>query len=277
MSINPDKITAYCRAHSEIRDIVHEVLLFDGVVSTNDIALEMAADGMPGGLAILAESQSGGKGRLGRSWFSPPGKNIHLSLLLRPALQAREYPLFSPAAALGMLKGIREATGLEAGIKWPNDLVLSGKKVGGVLLVSGASGGQTPPLVIGLGLNVNPDHTDFPEELREIATSLKIASNTNMDRNVLIMDLLKAVSAEIHRLQGGEIKAVMDEVRLHCVTLGKKVRVATERRVFEGRAENIADDGALQIKLGDHSTRSVLMGDITHLREASAAKAAESH
>jgi len=275
MEIDPDKITAYCRAHSEIRDIVHEVLLFDEVPSTNDIALEMAANGVPEGLAILAESQTGGKGRLGRNWFSPSGKNIYFSLLLRPSVQVREYPLFSPTAALGVIKGIRRCTGLEVGIKWPNDLVLSEKKVGGILLVSGGAGGYAQPLVIGLGLNVNLNPSDFPEDLQEIATALRIPLKVSIDRNTLMMNLIEAVSAEIHRLQRGEIQAIMNEVRLHCVTLGKKVRVSTVRQVFEGNAEALSDDGALQIRLGDHSIRSVLMGDITHLRETAATPISE--
>lgn len=275
MDINADKITAYCRAHSEIRDVVHEVLLFDEIVSTNDIALEMAANGMPEGLAILAESQTDGKGRQGRSWFSPAGKNIYLSLLLRPGVPVREYPLFSPVAALGVIKGIKACTGLEVGMKWPNDLMLSNKKVGGILLVSGGSGGQSPPLVIGLGLNVNLNLSDFPEDLQETATALKIPLEAAIDRNTLIMDLMDAMSREIHRLQRGEIQAVMDDVRLHCVTLGKKVRVSTTRQVFEGYAETITNDGALQIRLGDNSIRSILMGDITHLRETTATSVSE--
>ncbi len=267
MDINPDKITAYFRAHSNIRDIVHEVLLFDEVSSTNDIALEMAGNGMPEGLAILAESQTAGKGRQGRDWFSPSGKNIYMSLLLRPSVQMREYPLFSPIAALGVIKGIKTFTGLDVGIKWPNDLMLANKKVGGLLLVSGGAGGYAQPLVIGLGLNVNLNQDEFPKDLQGIATALKIPLKASIDRSTLIMKLIDAISAEIHRLENGEIQDIMHEVRTHCITLGKRVRVSTARQVFEGQAEGLSDDGALQIRLGDHSMRSILMGDITHLRE----------
>ncbi len=267
MNINADKITAFCRAHSEIREIVHEALLFDEVGSTNDIALEMASNGMPEGIAILAESQTGGKGRLDRSWFSPAGRNIYLSLLLRPAIQVREYPLFSPATAVGLVNGIREFTGLALGIKWPNDLVISDKKVGGILLVSSLSGDQTAPLVVGVGLNVNLEPSAFPEELRETATSLKAVLGREIDRTGLITALIEGVVAEIHHLQNGEVLTVMDAVRSHCVTLGKKVRVSTNRQVFEGWAETIEADGGLSIRLGDQSRRKILIGDITHLRE----------
>lgn len=267
MDINPDKITAYFRAHADIRDIVHEVLLFDEVSSTNDIALEMAGNGMPEGLAILAESQTHGKGRQGRHWFSPPGKNIYLSLLLRPSVQVREYPLFSPTVALGVIKGIKKYTGLEVGIKWPNDLILSDKKVGGLLMVSGRAGEHAQPLVVGLGLNVNLNQDEFPEDLQEIATALKVPLKAPIDRSTLIMNLIDTISTEIHRLEAGEIQNIMNEVRTHCVTLGKRVRVSTARQVFEGQAESLSDDGALQIRLGDNSIRSLLMGDITHLRE----------
>ena len=267
MDVNPDKITAFCRAHSDIREVVHEAILFDEVVSTNDIALEMAAAGMPEGLAILAESQTGGKGRLGRSWFSPPGRNIYLSLLLRPALQMREYPLFSPAAAVGIINGIHVCTGLKVDVKWPNDLMVEGKKVGGILLVSGVSGGQSKALVVGVGLNVNLDLADFPEDLREGATSLKMVLGQPIDRTSLVMDVLKGMVAQIHLLQAGASDQVMAAVRERCLTLGKKIRVTTPSQVFEGRAEAIEKDGALTIRLGDRSSRSILIGDITHLRE----------
>ncbi len=267
MSIDVDKITNFCRAHSAVRDIIHEVLLFDQVKSTNKIALEMASDGMPEGLAILAESQTGGKGRLDREWYSPSGKNIYLSFLLRPSLQMRAYPLFSPAAALGLVNGIQAFTGLDVGIKWPNDLMILDKKVGGILLETGSSGGQSTPLVIGMGINVNLDEGDFPKALQDTSTSLKIASGNALDRTGLIMALIQGVTAQIHQLEDDESVAVFDAVREKCMTLGKKVRVSTTRQVFEGRAMSIEDDGALVIRLGDQSERRILIGDITHLRE----------
>ncbi|MFQ5588817.1 MAG: biotin--[acetyl-CoA-carboxylase] ligase [Nitrospiria bacterium] len=271
MSINVDQITAYCRAQAEVRDIIHEALLFDEITSTNKIALEMASDGMPEGLVILAESQTRGKGRLDRDWYSPPGKNIYASFFLRPALQVREYPLFSPAAALGLVNGIEAFTGLACQIKWPNDLMISDKKVGGILLETGASGAQSAALVIGAGINVNINQHDFPETLQDSATSLKIAAGAHIDRTGLIIALIEGLSTQIHSLQKGGANAMFRAVREKCATLGQKVRVTTPRQVFEGRAESIDDDGALLIRLGDQSRRRILIGDISHLRTSEGA------
>lgn len=271
-SIDTHKIAAFCRAHSRLREVVQEVLLFDQVNSTNRLALKMGADGHPGGLVLLAEEQTAGKGRLNRTWFSPSGQNIHLSLLLRPCLPMRDYPIFSPAAAVGVVKGLQKMTGLDVGIKWPNDVMMANgksdaQKLGGILLESKTTGDQTVPLVIGLGLNVNLDRTDFPSELQEKATSLKIETGKAIDRTALICIMLEEIAEQVLALQEGQSEAVMEAVRANCCTLGKAVRVSTATQVFEGRAETIDEDGALMIRMGDQLLRRVFLGEVTHLRE----------
>ncbi len=266
MRINADQITAYCRDHREIREIIHEALLLDRVSSTNKVALKMASDGFPEGVAILAERQTKGRGRFDREWFSPDEKNIYMSLLLRPSIQIRDYPLFSPATAVGLMDGIQAFTGCDVRIKWPNDLMISDKKVGGILLETGSSGAHSPPLVIGIGMNVNLDNDEFPVSLRETATSLKIESGAALDRTGLVMSLIEGVCAQIHRLEKNQGAEVIQSVRKRCTTLGQKIRVSTPNKVFEGSAKDIDEDGALLVQLGDRSFRRILIGDITHLR-----------
>ncbi len=273
-TMDAGKIRDFCRGNIRLRELVQEVLLFDQVNSTNRVALKMGADGHPGGLVLLAEKQTGGKGRQNRPWFSPSGQNIHLSLLLRPCLPMRDYPIFSPAAAVGVVKGIAKMTGLTVGIKWPNDVMIDAgklgtRKLGGILLESKTTGDQAVPLVIGIGLNVNLDREDFPSELQSSATSLKIETGKIIDRSALVCMLLEEIAEQVLALQEGNSQAVLQEVRANCFTLGKPVRVTTARQVFEGRAETIDEEGALMIRMGDQLVRRIVIGEITHLRECS--------
>lgn len=262
-----EKIKKDCRRHPRVREVVHEILLFDRVGSTNQIALEMASNGLPGGIAVLAESQENGKGRLGRKWFSPEGVNLYLSLFLRPHQPPREFPLFSLASSVALVDGIQRVTGLPAAIKWPNDVLINDKKVAGILLESETGGGQTPPLVIGIGVNVNLDLAALPPELQPTAGSLKAALGREVDRTILTIAILEALSEQILLLQEGKTDLLIQAMNSKCRTLGKKVRVDTPRQAFEGRAEEIEEDGALMIRMGDGKTRRILIGDITHLRE----------
>ena len=271
MSLDIEKILGHVKHHAEIREMIREVLFFDKVSSTNRIALEMASDGLPGGIAILAETQTRGKGRLGRSWFSPPACNIIFSILLRPCLPLREYPLFSPATAIGVIDGLDSATSVKAGIKWPNDIVVGEKKLGGILLETGAGGDQAA-LVIGLGVNVNLDQSNFPDELQSSATSLKEILGQELDRTALVIALFEGISRRVSELQTGSKTAVLQAVSTRCLTLGKKISVKTAQKTFEGWAEGIEEDGALRIRMGDQSRRRILIGEITHLREADAAR-----
>lgn len=267
MTLNTEKILNFCQHHSKCREIIHDVLFFDEVSSTNRVALEMGSNGFPDGVVILAESQTEGKGREGRKWFSPAGRNIHLSLLIRPYISIREYPLFSPASAVGVIKGIQKLTHLEAGIKWPNDIMIRNKKLGGILLESKTTGDQTTPLVIGVGLNVNIDHKSFPPELQTSASSLKAETGAPIDRSDLVNAILEGVSEQILQLQDGNKEEMLQLARSRSLTLGKQVQVNTPQQVFVGWAETIEEDGSLVLRMGDQSKRSILLGKIKHLRE----------
>lgn len=265
MLLDLERIEKHCRSHTSVREWVREVMLFDRVDSTNRIALEMASQGLPGGIVILAEAQEKGKGRLGREWFSPEGMNLYFSLLLRPYQPVRDFPLFSLATSVALVEAIQRMTGLAVQIKWPNDIILGDKKLAGILLESEVRGEQAPPLVIGIGVNVNIGLTDFPPELQKTATSLQIALGRPVDRTDLLIEIFNR-SAEQYRLV--EDKALLiQSVRRHCQTLGKRVRVQTARQEFEGWAEDLQEDGALLIRMGDGKQRRILVGDVTHLRE----------
>lgn len=267
MTLDREKIERHSRQSPRVREWVREVLLLDRVDSTNRIALEMASDGLPEGMLILAESQERGKGRLGRKWFSPSGVNLYFSLLLRPHQPVREFPLFSIATSIGLVHGIRSATGLAAQIKWPNDILLDEKKVGGILLESETGGAQNPPLVVGVGINVNVDPGAFPLELQSSATSLKAVLGRPVDRETLLLSILDALADQYFVIHEGKKDLLIETMRPLCRTIGKRIRVETPRQTFEGWAEEIQEDGALVVRMGDRSLRKIIMGDVTHLRE----------
>lgn len=266
MPLDLDKIEKHCRSHTKVREWVREVLLFDRVDSTNRIALEMASQGLPEGVVVVAEGQEKGKGRLGREWFSPEGMNLYLSLLLRPYQPVRDFPLFSLATSVALIEAIHRVTGLDVQIKWPNDIVLGDKKLAGILLESEVRGEQTPPLVVGVGVNVNIGLADFPPELQKTATSLQIALGRPVDRTDLLIEIFTAL-AEQYPLVGDRKELLIQAVRQRCQTLGQRVRVQTARQEFEGWAEDLQEDGALLIRMGDGNQRRILVGDVTHLRE----------
>lgn len=265
MALDLERIEKHCRSHTKVREWVREIMMFDRVDSTNRIALEMASQGLPGGIVILAEAQEKGKGRLGREWFSPEGMNLYFSLLLRPYQPARDFPLYSLATSVALVEAIQRTTGLAVQIKWPNDVVLEDKKLAGILLESEVRGEQSPSLVVGVGVNVNIGLTDFPPELQKSATSLRIALGRPVDRADLLVELFNQL-VEQYRLVDDKA-LLIQAVRQHCQTLGRRVRVQTARQEFEGWAEDLQEDGALLIRMGDGSQRRILVGDVTHLRE----------
>ncbi|MFQ5579803.1 MAG: biotin--[acetyl-CoA-carboxylase] ligase [Nitrospiria bacterium] len=267
MSLDLEKIESHRLAYPRLREMIREVLFVERVESTNRVALEMASDGMPGGLLILSDSQRKGKGRLDRQWFSPAGANLYFSMLLRPYLPVREFPLFSMAASLALRDGIQRVAGIISEIKWPNDILIEEKKLAGILLESKTSGGETTPLVIGIGVNVNVDPEGFPRTLKKTATSLKAVLGHAVDRTDLLNVILEALSEQISLLHEGKKDLLIQRIQKECATLGKKVRVNTIRQEFEGLAEEIDGDGALLIRMGDGRLRRILIGDITHLRE----------
>ncbi len=267
MALDIPKIEQHMKDQHGERGLIREVLFFDTVDSTNQIAREMASNGLPGGVAIFAESQKKGKGRLGRQWFSPHGVNLYLSIFLRPHQPPREFPLFSIAAAVALVHAIRSVTGLAVAIKWPNDIIWNDKKVAGILIESECHGDQAAPLVIGIGINVNMNPGDFPPGIDATAVSLKMALGQSIDRSDLAIALLDAFLDQHLLVEEGKKDFLLLTMKQYCQTMGRRIMVQTARQQFEGWALDIEEDGTLLVKMGDHTQRKILVGDITHLRE----------
>ncbi|MDH4232816.1 MAG: biotin--[acetyl-CoA-carboxylase] ligase [Nitrospirota bacterium] len=263
---SPDLSADYIKA--AVRGgIWKDIIVYDTVASTNELAMAVAArEGAWVNTVIIADSQERGKGRLGRKWVSPPGKNIYMSILLRPELDTRDATMLTLLTAVACTQAIKKISGLPVSIKWPNDLVLSGKKLGGILTEIRADIDKVNLAVIGIGINVNAENEDFSEEIRPIATSIKEGAGKCSSRNELIAGILKQFERDYGILISQGKQSLLDEWKALSSTVGKNVKVAMGDETLIGLAEDIDDNGMLILKLRSGLRRKISSGDITLLR-----------
>ena len=233
---------------------------FEEVASTNDLAKELAARGAPEGTRVVAEAQSRGRGRLGRQWDSPPGAGLYVSLVLRPALPPTEMPQITLTTGVAVARAVKRVTGVAPGIKWPNDLLLAGKKLGGILTEMETESEQIRHLVVGLGLNVN--NPAFPEELAAIATSLALTTGRRHSRVRLLQAWLEEFEELYGRFLAREFAGILEEWRSLAVTLGQQVTVRQGPLVIHGKAVEVAPDGALLVETAAGTEVRVTSGEI---------------
>ena len=235
---------------------------FDTIDSTNTRAKEMAAQGAPHGTVLIADSQTGGRGRMGRSFHSPAGCGIYLSMLLRPGCPAKDLMHLTCATAVAASDGVQAATGLRPGIKWTNDLVVGKKKLGGILTELSLDGsGNVEYAVIGIGINCSQDTEDFPEEIRQIATSLQLAAGKPIDRAAVIAQLLVALQRMSENLQN--ITEILDSYRADCITIGQEISLVRGDEIRHGKALDVDDEGALVVEFADGKIQSVQSGEVS--------------
>lgn len=242
----------------QTRWLGRDLLLFAGVESTNELASSLARKGERGRV-ILAEIQTRGRGRLSRSWESPRG-GIWMSLILQPDIPLDLAYQINMAVCVAACRAISSFLGLEMGIKWPNDLMIKEKKVGGILMEVQAMGERLDYAVVGVGINANIDPSVFPSEW--MATSLSREMGSGVSRTVLIQRILLEVERAYEDLGSEEI---FDEWRSRSVTLGRVVRIASNSGELSGVVEDLADDGAILLRTDGRRAR-VLAGDCIHLR-----------
>lgn len=240
----------------------HEV-----IASTNDVALKLARAGAAHGEVVIADRQTAGRGRRGRSWSSPARVNLYLSVILRPQLPPQRAPELVSVVAVAAAETLREMD-IPAGIKWPNDLVIDGRKVAGILTELSADGARINFVVVGIGINVNATQADFPEELHPIATSLRIEKGAKVSRAELAAALLGKLERwlDLHQAQG--FAPIRERYRVLSATLGQRVRLIEPDREVLGTAEDIDEAGALFLRKDDGTLERVLTGDVTSLRLA---------
>ncbi len=247
------------------RRIGREVLYYPSLSSTMDTAREAALKGLQEGTVVIAGEQTGGRGRLKRTWLAPEG-NIALSIILHP--ETKTLPYLIMIASLAVAQSIESVAGVKAGIKWPNDVLIGGKKAGGILIENEVRGNRAAFSIVGIGININLRTTDYAE-IANTATSLKKESGKDDLRLKIIRSLLEEFEKLYLLLPDG--KPIYEAWRDKLVTLGKKVKAQSGNEVIEGTAEAVDKGGALMIRGEDGNLKRVVAGDVT-LRETSSNK-----
>ncbi len=210
----------------------------------------------------MAEQQLAGRGRMGKSWHSPSGKGIWMSFLIKPPVPLPFIPQLTLLTAVALNRAIQQVTGVKTGIKWPNDLLVEGKKVSGILLETSAEDERIKNIIVGVGISVNLLMADYPEELREIATSLRIESGAPVSREQLIAAFFKEFDKwyPIYLTEGfGPVRAVWEAL---CVNIDQQVRVQTPMGLIEGIAQGLDEYGALLVRQADGRITKVYSGDV---------------
>jgi len=260
---SPDKLLAEELMWNLQTELIgKQVLSYEVVASTNEVAYDLGKKGVREGTVVVSEGQTKGKGRLGRSWISPKGKGIYLSILLRPTLPPQSIPKLTLLAALSVARAIRKAVNLTPQMRWPNDLLLNGKKVSGILTEMSAEQDRVHFVVVGIGVNVNTS----PESLPQSATSLKIETGSPVSRVRLAQFLLEAFDALYRDFKEGKTEEALEECRKLSAVLGTHVTVEQVNGRKEGYAVDIDDEGALLLRFDDGVTERILSGDLVKLR-----------
>ena len=256
------------------------IVYFPELDSTNSYAKKIASEGCVDGTAVIADRQTSGRGRLGRKWESAAGSGIYMSVVLRPHFLMPGVQIMTIAASVAAVNAIKEVTGIEAGIKWPNDVLLNGRKVCGILTETELEMDRIYFLVIGIGINVNQSDEDFPPFLRDTAISLKMYAESGkvrrsmkgpgeygFSRSAIVKRLLFALEQMYDRINKGFTKDILEEWKKYSVTMGKKVRFEMRDAAFVGTAWDITDDGGLVVRCDDGIERRVLSGEVNILRD----------
>jgi BirA family biotin operon repressor/biotin-[acetyl-CoA-carboxylase] ligase len=243
--------------------IGRDIRVFEETTSTNDVIEKFARDGVKEGVVVFAEAQTKGRGRLGRKWISPAHRGLWFSILLRPDLRPQEATQLTVASATALRHAIGAVTGLKPEIKWPNDILIGGKKVAGILTELSAEVDRVRHIILGIGIDVNLDADEFPAELKKTATSLKIEAGGMISRAELAVAILRELDHDYARIGGGKFPALADEWESGCATIGKNVTVHIGDRRVRGCAESLDDDGALIIRTEHGRLERITGGDVT--------------
>lgn len=241
---------------------MERILHLDITDSTNEVLKKLAEDGAREGQVVIADEQLAGKGRRGRKFESPKGKGIYFSYLLRPKKMTPELSTLTARTAVAIQRAIYKACGIQTGIKWVNDLVLHQKKVCGILTEMSMEAGEIRYVIIGIGINVNEEEKDFPEELRKIATSFSIEMGKTFSRGKLIGEMVK----ELDQMCSGFLtqkETYLEEYRKFCITTGKEVCVISGESKRRAYALCVNEDYSLEVEYEDGNRESLNAGEVS--------------
>jgi BirA family biotin operon repressor/biotin-[acetyl-CoA-carboxylase] ligase len=263
-SVAPDFATTL-RTKLQTKILGYPCHYFSTIDSTNVYAAKITREGATEGTIVIADAQSGGKGRLGRSWISPPGVNLYLSVILRPSVSVSIAPQLNLLAAVAVADAIAEVCQLTPTIKWPNDVLLTGKKVCGILAEMQTEGGELQAVILGIGVNINAPRSAFPEELQEKASSLLLVSGRTIERSTFTASLLTHLEKYyvLWLEQGFPVLRTNWEHHASAV-LGRYIAVAVPEGTVTGIALGLDADGALLVRgEADGVVHRLLAGDVS--------------
>jgi BirA family biotin operon repressor/biotin-[acetyl-CoA-carboxylase] ligase len=240
-----------------------DIQVFEETTSTNDVVEKLARDGVKEGAVVFAESQTKGRGRLGRKWISPARKGLWFSVLLRPPLSPLAVTQLTIAAATALFRAIKSQTGITPEIKWPNDILIRGKKTAGILTELSAEPDKVKHVILGMGVDVNLGAGEFPVELRKLATSLRIETGQRQNRAELAVKILQELDRDYDRICSGQFEALADEWEEYCSTIGQRVAIRVGERKIQGTAESLDTDGALLLRTQHGHLERIIGGDVT--------------
>lgn len=253
----------------QTRWLGHNICYRDSIDSTNTLAKGLANEGCPNGLVVVAEEQGAGKGRLSRGWISPYAKGIWFSVVLKPPFLPQEASKCTLLAAVAVVKAVNKIAGVHAAIKWPNDILLMGRKLVGILTEMNAEFGHINYVVIGTGINTNTTPDDYPEDVKDIAVSVADAATEQFTRVDLLCDILKNMEDLYEKALLDGFAPILEEWRKYSCTLGQEVKVMAPDCTYFGKAEDIDEDGLLIVRKVDGTLEKVMAGDVS-IRPAAA-------
>ena len=261
MTLPDDLATALAVAGDRAGIFSRQVLWYSEVSSTNDVAATLADRGEPEGTVVIADAQSAGRGRHGRTWASPLGAGLYVSIVMRPAPHA--VSLLTIAAGVALADGIQAATGLHPHLKWPNDVYIGGRKLAGILAEAGTSKDRGPHVVLGCGVNLMP--AAYPPDVAARATSIESELGRPIDRGLLLVECLAALHLRYRELQSSGSATVIAQWRDRAVsTFGRRVEWDVAGVTRHGVAEDIDETGALLVRDGAARAR-VISGEVRWL------------
>lgn len=241
-----------------------DIEYLEQVDSTNLYAKRIAEQGFTDGTVIIADEQLKGKGRLGRAWTSPKGKGIWMTIMLKPSINPSQAAKVTLLTACVVNKAILETCGINAKIKWPNDIVCSGMKLCGILTEMNAELDEINYLIVGIGINVNLDKEDFHEELHSTATSIKMEKGSTVSRKELVKSILNNFEAYYKAfLKTGSISRFMSEYREKSAVIGKEVNIISSTVQLKGKVLDISEEGQLLVQLEDGTVKEIISGEVS--------------
>ena len=250
-------------AHLQTKWVGHHIHYLKEANSSNEVGKRLADQGCADGLVVVAEEQTRGKGRLARGWFSPMGCGVWCSVILRPPFMPSEASKCTLLAAVAVIKAINKYKGVNAKIKWPNDVLLEGKKMVGILTEMSAEFGKINYIVIGTGINTNVPKSIVPDELKDLAISVADVAEEPIQRVQILADYLKNIEDLYETVLKNGFGPVLEEWRKYSDTIGQAVKVIAPDKTYLGTAVDIDEEGLLIVKKEDGTLEKVIAGDVS--------------